>query len=82
VEPRAKAKIKLPPGAGITNRGSCSFLFITDLRFYRKKIMIAEVVFVNSYNLIFNPISQVKKANFQGIFYNYPEPGPEPELQF
>ncbi len=44
--------------------------------------MIAEVVFVNSYNLIFNPISQVKKANFQGIFYNYPEPGPEPELQF
>jgi hypothetical protein len=40
-EPRAeRSRKKLPPGAGaeITNCGSGSFLFITDLKkFYRKK---------------------------------------------
>jgi hypothetical protein len=47
------------PKAEITNCGSGSFLFTTDLKkFYRKKILVAEEVFVNCYN--FNPITQVK----------------------
>jgi hypothetical protein len=42
-----EAEIKFPPEAGaeITNCGSGSFLFFTDLRkFRRKKIMVAEEV--------------------------------------
>jgi hypothetical protein len=34
------AEIKLPPGAGITNCGSGSFLFKTNLKFYRKKLWL------------------------------------------
>jgi hypothetical protein len=46
----------LPPGAEaeITNFGSGSGLFTTDLKFFR---MVAKKVFVNCYN--FNPIKKV-----------------------
>ncbi len=42
----------------------------------KKKIMVAEEVFVNCYK--FNPIT----FNFQGILFNYPKPNLEPEPQF
>ncbi len=46
------AETKLPPGAGaeITNCGS--FLFIKELKRKFKKILVAEEVFGNCYNLI------------------------------
>jgi hypothetical protein len=50
------AKIKFPPRAGaeITNCGSGFFLFIKDNKFYGKKSLLFEEVFVNYYN--FKPI--------------------------
>jgi hypothetical protein len=39
--------------------------------------MVAEEVFVSCYN--FNPVTKVKKGNFQCTLYNYPKPGPGPE---
>ncbi len=63
--------IKLPPGAGaeITNWG-LRLLSIYHRLTYRKKIMIAEEVFVIYYlPYIFNPITEVKKGNFQGTSY-------------
>jgi hypothetical protein len=44
-----------------------------------KKFFVFEEIIENLY--IFNPISRVKKGNFKGILYNYPEPGPETELE-
>jgi hypothetical protein len=63
-------EIKLPPGARagagakITNCGSYSFLFITDMKkLYRKKPWSLKFwQFIQVFN--FNPISQVNKARF------------------
>ncbi len=64
------AGIKLAPGAGaeITNCGSGYFLFITDLKkFRRKKIMAAEEVIVNCYNFKFLILLvKSKNAIFKG----------------
>jgi hypothetical protein len=55
-EPRAETEIKLTAGAEITNCGSGSFLFTTELKkFYITKVMVAEEVLGNCYN--FNPIT-------------------------
>jgi hypothetical protein len=45
-------------------------LYLLDLKkFYRKKTMHTEEVFVNCYN--FNPITKVKKGNFQDTASQY-----------
>ncbi len=77
-EPEPRAEIKLPLGAGagaeITNCGSGSFLFTTDLKnIIAKKHGCWKPFFLTAtYN--FNPITWVKKGSFQGILYKYLEP--------
>jgi hypothetical protein len=68
VEPRAKEpKLNCLPEPKVQIAASAPFhLPQTWKKFYRKKIMVAEEVFVNCY--YFNPYTEVNKGNFQGIF--------------
>jgi hypothetical protein len=60
-----KSNYLLEPESNLQIAAPATFCLPQTNKFYRKKIMVAEEVFVNCYP--FNPSTEVKKGNFKGI---------------